>query len=305
MHRFSLKFFLSQGLIFFCIIYHFNLFGQEKVNYFPVQFDQFNNSYSLINPAYMPGKGKFGLELGNRSIGNNFGEVNMTFASVFLKLNQNEKAGQNKHFLGFNFYNDQSGPHFNRSRFYLLYGVQVPLNESLKISGGLGGGGLNYSVQVNSPLVENTSVIVGDVKGGVWLSGEKFYLGYSVNQALNNTFKPYDQKFELTRYYNFSGGITFDLTDNFQLTPSSNFQISSGRKSIFQGNVLGSLKEKILLGLTYHHKVSYTPMVGIQNVKILSGNIEAMISYQVPIKQYRFSGRRVYELTVGYYLQRE
>ncbi len=306
---FSVTFF-SLIPLFYPVLLGQNTSGQEPVPHYPEQFSQFINSYSFVNPSYIGTKEDFGVEMGNRSFANNIGDRSSTFFSIFLDVNDKNQKQANSHKIGLNFYNNQSGPVFNRSRFYFLYSVQIPLTDSLQLAGGLGAGGLNYSVQAqNTIYVQSASELVGDIKGGIWLKGAKFYLGYSVNQALNNTFRLYDQQIALSRYHNFMGGYKLRVGENIRLEPSVYFvlfqqqssQPGISRPSQLNVNLLATLRDKLKGGLTFQRAANMAPMIGIEKVNVFSGKLDAMLSYSLPIQENRNSNRNVFGLSIGYY----
>lgn len=240
--------------------------------------------------------------MGNRTFATNIGDISSSFFSIFLDISDNNQKPGNDHKIGLNFYNNQSGPVFNRSRFYFLYSVEISLTDSLRLAGGLGGGGLNYSVQAqNSIYLQSASKLVGDIKGGIWLKSSQFYIGYSVNQALNNTFRLYDQQTALDRYHNFSGGYKWQLGENIALKPAVNLVLSRKKSSQLNINLLATLKGSLNGGLTYQRKSSLTPMIGVNKVSVLSGKLDAMLSYNLPIQEYRLRSRNIYGLSIGYY----
>jgi len=300
---FSRAFFYS-CLLAYCLSFN-GILAQDNDAHFPIRFDQFNQTYSWVNPAYIGNNEHLGVKLGNQFYGNSLGPVYTVFSTMHLQVNNAGNAAQaNDHFMGLNLYRDQEGQFIGRTRAYLLYAIRIPLTEELSITGGVGAGGLNYTV-AGTQVSRGNSVFVSDLKGGGWLNGENFYLGASVNQAFNNTFTPISQTISLSRYYNFAAGGTLTLSPEIDLNPNVQYLFSSDREPGLHLNLLTTIRNKLAGGLTYHHKRSFVPMLGIRNVGVGNGNFEAMVSYRIPIGRYVYTGLRTYELTVGYFFNRK
>lgn len=282
---------------------------QERATpHFPQNFNQFSQAYSMTNPAFIGSETDLGIDLGNKIFGNNFGKRYTLFGTFHFQMNDeannNDNDIENDHYLGVNLYREQEGEFIGRTRGYLLYSVNVPLSDSLTISGGLGAGALNYVVEPDpSGFVAGNSVMVFDLKGGVWLSSPSYYLGFSVNQAFNNTFRPIVQPIELSRFYQVMGGVDFSVSDHVDLKPQFNYSYRSNDSNFFRIGVMANISGKLEGGLNYQHQNPRTisPVLGLTNVSVGNNLLEAKLSYRRPIGEETYSGLDIYELTIGYY----
>ena len=118
---------------------------------------------------------------------------------------------------------------------HLNYAYHIPLDyDRVNLSFGLGGKLMYYNLDFNQgelpPGQDNAfstsshDKLLGDASSGVYLYGRNFYLGYSVSNLLQSSFKtPVNENFpnlELRNYYGM-GAYRFEIINNdWQLEPS-------------------------------------------------------------------------------------
>lgn len=263
---------------------------------YPFGFDQFEQSYSLINPAYIGQKGDLGIDLVSQVSGNSRGEVASYFATISYRINK-QKEG-NPQYIGLNLYADRAGPFLSATRFYGMYAIDIALNDSLTLSGGLAAGGLNYQADP-TPRSPGGSALSADAKGGIWLDGEKYYIGVSINQALNNRITPFEEPLQLDRHFNFTAGGDVDLGEDFALRLSGIIRTGNAEQELL--NILLKIKETISGGFAYRfRRKQVVPKVGFSGVRIGNNELQARVSAKLGLPGRQAKAFQTIGLSVSY-----
>lgn len=230
---------------------------------------------------------------------NNIGSLNVAYSHFNIRLNELEQGGKQQ--LGISFYNDQEGSFLTRTRGYLMYAIHIPLRDSLYIAGGLGAGGMNYTVKATQ-LTPGGSDFAPDINGGVWLYGQSFHLGLSINQALNSEVKPLQEITQLSRHYHFNAGKIFEISNHVQLLSDWQVRYAPTLRTTPSMHIRGVFKDKLNIGITYRYEDVISPGVGIQNVHIGPGDLSSNIAYNIPTNRFIPPGLRTYELSINFTL---
>src|SRR5688500_15297656 len=93
----------------------------QTTEWIPVQFGQFFNAYSIINPASCGAKGDVELEFGRQAHGGISRNISTTYATGSLRIKPQKKRN-NFQVLGLGFIRDREGEYLKRSSFYVNYG---------------------------------------------------------------------------------------------------------------------------------------------------------------------------------------
>ncbi len=270
---------------------------QVQDSYYPFGFDQFEQSYSLINPAYIGQNGTLGIDLVSQVDGNARGAVASYFTTISYRINK--QKNRNPQHIGLSLYTDRQGPFLSATSFYGMYAIDIALNDTLTLSGGLAAGGLNYQVDPTrrSPGGSDFSA---DAKGGIWLDGEEYYIGASINQALNNRITPFEQPLQIDRHFNFTAGGDVDLGQAFALRLSGIIRTGNEEQELL--NLLLKIKETIAGGFAYRfRRKQIVPKVGISGVAIGNNELQARVSTKLGLPGEQAIGAfQVIGLSVSY-----
>ncbi len=269
---------------------------------YPIQFDQFQHTYTVTNPAYIGQNGPFGIDLGSQFSGNTQGEVATFFSTLSFRIS-NPKKG-NRQYVGLTVYNDEIGPKISQTRFYGYYAISVELNDSLSLTGGLGGGGVAYTIEPTGGPVATAgnTAIVQDAKGGIWLKGHQAYLGISLNQVFNNELTPFQRPIKLERHFNFTAGKRIRLNKQFAINTSANLR--TGPHIEGQGILHSSLiiRKTVEAGFAYQvNRAQIIPQVGLKQIKLGKNHLNVKASYRISAPWSRgLQDFRSLGLSVGY-----
>jgi type IX secretion system PorP/SprF family membrane protein len=152
-------------------------------------------------------------------------------------------------------FSDVTGP-TSRTGAYFAYAYHFKIKENAKLSLGLSGGVLQYKVDGTQITLKDAgdfslmnavqSVIVPDFGFGAYYYTEKFYVGLSVPQFIQNRLKFFDSSTQslskLTGHYYINAGNKFRVANDWEVEPSillkwgppSIPQLDLGAKVIYQ-----------------------------------------------------------------------
>jgi type IX secretion system PorP/SprF family membrane protein len=246
---------IKRGLVILILIIATNAsFAQQD----PMYTQYFFNTQT-INPAYAGTWESLGFMALTRQQWVSWDGAPQTYTFSFQSPLKNEKVA-----LGFNVISDKLG--FER-RFGVFadYSYMVKLSETAKLRMGLKGGFTNYS----NNLVEytlypgvNDPFFQGEIDNkfrpnfgvGMFLDGQKYYLGISSPKLLQNNFESnynnYSVQAEM-RHYFISGGIVFDMGENVKFKPTFLGKAAWNTPMQFDFTTNFLIKEKMWLGATY------------------------------------------------------
>jgi type IX secretion system PorP/SprF family membrane protein len=268
----------------------------QEVRRIPVQFEQFFNSYSIINPASCGSTAKIELQSGRQQHGGPWKNISTTFASGLFKI-EAEKS-HNFHAIGLSFIADKEGQYLKQSRFYINYAWHTQLTKKISLAAGTSLGFLSFLVSASSANLSGGAT-APDATLGLWLYSRAFYAGISMNQIFNSRLTPLEETTKLVRHYNLTGGYVLHITESFDLTPRVLIRYAPEFPLDFDFAANAVIKGIVSTGLNYRHQKGVVPMVGFEKLAIANGNLKAMFSYAFPVGR---SARdlKTYELMLNY-----
>lgn len=261
-----------------------------------VEFNQFFQNYTALNPASNDSVGKFQLNLGNRTFTGLFEGVNRVYADASLKINHSNTQ-YSKFGVLINRFND--GEYINRTKAYSRYSWTTRLNSKSSISGGLAIGVVNYTFMPSQAGGGGSSTTT-DGNIGVWYLRKKFQFGLSYQQMLQTKITPIYQQFILSPMINFNAihyyvfnpfiKLTTHAFVNYQNSDYYNIQIAP--VFLFYNNFEA--------GVNAHYQKGYSVLLGVKSISIGIGTIKVMGSYLIRTSQFSNSSDNVFELSAGY-----
>jgi type IX secretion system PorP/SprF family membrane protein len=186
----------------------------------------FNPVY--INPGYTGSRETFSGSLVHRSQW-----MVMPGAPVTQSLSIHSSIPNSNVGLGFQFYNDKTGPMKNTGA-KLTYAYHLPMGEKSKLAFGLSGMAnyiriglkeINVKDENDPAFAEDVfSNWVFDASTGIYFYQPRFYLGLSVNHLLQSKFgledAPDPNLAKFYRQYYLTSGIVFHLSESLSFRPS-------------------------------------------------------------------------------------
>lgn len=231
-------------------------------------YTQYMYNQSVINPAYAGSKEGLSLGLLHREqwSGLNGAPTTTTFFG-------NGKVGK-KVGLGLSVISDKIGP-VTENNIYADFSYTLTLQPGHKLALGLKAGMTmqqsdffsqiyDYVPDPNDPaFAENTSQSFFNVGAGAFYYTDKYYIGLSVPNFLQNTYiEKNNRKFGTDVMHMFlTGGYVFDLNDDWKLKPSAMFKFAAGAPLSTDVSLNTMYANKLEFGVSYRLEDSFGAMV--------------------------------------------
>lgn len=204
---------------------------------------------------------------------------------------------------------------FKKSEMMLTYALHLPLTKKINISFGLSGGLNNFGfdeskanvIESNDPIYN--SYFVGqnqslfNVNSGVYLYSDRFFVGYSANQILENELNLSEIKSAgdvtaISLHHFIMAGYNYDLNNNIRITPSVLAkQVGSNPLSIdFSATV--TYRQAMYAGFTYRTTDAVSIMAGYQ----FSHLLRAGYAYDYTLSELRETSTGSHEIFIGFTL---
>ncbi|MFN5846104.1 MAG: type IX secretion system membrane protein PorP/SprF [Flavobacteriia bacterium] len=221
-------------------------------------------------------------------------------------------TGKTKHILGGKIWNDAIGP-FSKTSIQGSYAYHLPLTKSINIGVGLGFGYSNFRLDETKVVLhqsdDNTYAQflgsasqqgLGDAQAGLVLYNEKFFIGLSGTQVLNNAVKLnqiltnsfFSRHYFMIAKYRIegSGDIAIEPTAVIKYTGSSPWSVDAGARVLYRNTSWFGLQFRTNSGLIFQ--------VGSNLIK----NLYVSYAYEYSMGKIRTAGNATHEIQLGYYL---
>jgi len=261
-------------LVSIILIIHYSLFIiQLRAQQLP-QYSQYLINDYVLNPAIGGSKGSFEAKSNHR-----YQWVGIVDAPRTYILSVNGPLKSEKVGVGGYLFTDRTGP-TSRSGFYLSYAYHFKLNENVKLSTGLFGGLIQYSVDGSKITLNDKadplsggveSVVVPDASFGLYSYSDKFFLGVSAPQFFQNRLKLFGDTSQdrLKSHLFFTGGYKFILSDALEIEPSFLMKVMSPVPVQFDLSTKVIYQKKFWLGLSYRTYDAMSVMLGYSHLEQL------------------------------------
>jgi type IX secretion system PorP/SprF family membrane protein len=268
---------------FFLFFFFGSVIGQSYFSYYPVQFGQYMRHYQFINPASIGARSNFETILGSKNNIGDFSNISTYFAGVSFSVLKSTKTGKPFNVAGLKVDTDREGRYIARTRAYVMYAFHFKIFRDYYLSGGVDLGILNMSVQ-GTPSTGDKSEYVPDANTGIWVYNKEFYFGFSVNQVFNGRLQPYQEVSIMRRHFNIIAMKRFEINRVVSISPS----VILRYPSYLNYNADYSVECRIsdfLGGFSIRHKQGIAFWLGITEIKLVGGGLEAVILYNTPLKK--------------------
>ena len=268
---------------FILLFFFIKIVGQSYYSYYPVQFSQYMRHYQFINPASIGARSKLETALGSKNNIGNFSNISTYFAGVSFSILRSSRTGKPFNVIGLKVDTDREGKYIARTRTYVMYAFHFKVFRDYYLSGGVDLGILNMSVQ-GTPSTGDKSEYVPDANTGIWFYNDNFHFGFSVNQVFNGKLQPYQEVSIMRRHINIVTMKRFEISRLVSISPS----ILVRYPSYLNYNADYTVESRIydfLGGLSLRHKQGIAFWLGITEIKLAGGKLEAIILYNTPLKR--------------------
>ena len=224
-------------------------------------YTHYMNNTLMVNPAYAGSRDALTITALQRMQWIDFAGAPMTNSITMHMPLADTHVG-----LGLSILNDKIGPSFNTS-VVLDYAYMLKLNDYSKLSLGLSAGANIIQTDLSTLQLETPGdpAFANDIKGkvtpdfgvGIYYSREKFYVGFSVPNILQNSYSIVDQNNVSTtigkerRHYFLIAGSLIDLNEDLAFKPTGLLKYTAAAP--IQADVTGSfvIKKRFMVGVMY------------------------------------------------------
>lgn len=240
----------------------FNGFSQQDPHYTQYMYNQ-----SILNPAYAGINDYMSTGVLYRTQWQGVEGAPKT-ATAFLHTPIVKNLG-----AGISFINDNIGPVTENSAFVdVSYTLRLGQGHSLAfgVKGGIAMQDIGLFSQINHTLPdrgdfafnEDTSEALFNVGAGVFYFTNKYYVGFSVPNFMQNTYiEKNNQKFGTDVAHMFlTGGYVFDLNYDWKLKPSTMMKMAVESPVSFDLSLNAFYADKVEFGVTYRLQDSFGAM---------------------------------------------
>ena len=269
---------------------------------YPFQYYQFFQNISLYNPAGSGLTAPVELQAGNHSY---ISYLNAQYSC----FNANMRFGMGKSnpgifsTIGLRFTGYNEGKYISGNRLYAVYSFHARLKDRLYFGGGIDLGLIHSRIE-GTPSTGDLSEYVMDGNAGIIIYNQSFHAGISVNQLANNFIKPLQEIIILYRHLTFSASNRFIISDNFQISPFTricypyfdDFRIDLGTRILFH--------KRYSISFSYRPEEMGSAGIGIQNIKVGNGHVNAGLTYNTPIRSKVIYTSTV-EISLGYFIRKK
>jgi type IX secretion system PorP/SprF family membrane protein len=232
------------------------------------------------------------------------------------KLFQGPKVttAKSKHVIGGKVWNDAIGP-FSKTAIQGSYAYHLPLTRSINMGLGIGLGYSNFRLNESKVHLMQTddntyAQFLGnasqqnllDAQAGLVIYSEKFFVGLSTTQLLNNkvvlndiiTSSNFNRHFFLVAKYKIEGegNISVEPTVVVKMAPNSPVSADLGARLLY--------KNSSWFGLQFRTNSSLVFQVGSNLIK----NLYVSYAYEASFGKLRTASNSTHEIQLGYYLGR-
>jgi len=154
-----------------------------------------------------------------------------------------------------------------------------------------------------------TAATTYDVGLGLYYSTRQLYVGISALHLPEQTLSKkdgaatnplsYDFDFKVARHYYIMAGYTFDLTPEWQLTPSTLIK-SDASSTQLDANVMVKWSQTVFAGVSYRLTDAIVAMVGFERALNTKSNVRLGYSYDITTSNIKNHSNGSHEIVLGY-----
>jgi type IX secretion system PorP/SprF family membrane protein len=279
-------------------------FGQDKR--YPVQFNPLLlKNYSLINPASTNTDSRFEVNTANITTLGIFEGLNSFFINAAVSLNNDSTSLNrfNKNVVGITFYNEREGPYIHKNQGYIMYARHQRLGYRFSVGVGTSFGFLGYAFDSTRTTAGGSDYDM-DANVGIWIYSENFRGGLSINQIMNNDIQPLGYTYIFARYYNLNAAQKIILSQDLYVQPSFQIRWQGLRPQWIDIGSLVVIGNRLMAGINYKHKHSFSYMAGVNNISISKGKVRFnfCFSYQSLLNRAGLGNLRSMEIALNFML---
>ncbi|MFT5666409.1 MAG: type IX secretion system PorP/SprF family membrane protein [Vicingaceae bacterium] len=225
-----------------------------------------------------------------------------------------KKRARLKHAAGVMLNTSEFGA-FKKSEFAATYALHLPITREVSLSFGLSAGLNNFGfdesktqvIESNDPIYN--SYFIGqnqnlfNVNSGVYLYSDRFFVGYSANQILQNKLELSELKSAgdvtaISMHHFIMAGYNYDLNNDVRITPSILAKKLKSNPLSIDFSATVTYRQAMYVGLTYRTTDAISIMGGYQ----FSHLLRAGYAYDYTLSELREVSSGSHEVFIGFTL---
>lgn len=284
--------------IFFSAIAH-----SQTINDNALKVENIYSNISYSNPSYNGTTGKAEVFLFYKSYSGSLSQLKTLYTQINYNIKDKEDASVNrKQTLGAFLFTEKEGEYFSRNRFNISYCWHGRVSENYELSAGI-------SVVYISYVFTNSSGGAGGADNtfssniGICLNSPTFTIGLAVQDFNSPSLRPLNYQFRFNRYYVANLGKKFILNEKLRLDLLSTSYWNS--KFMMNNSASFLISDHVSIGTFFHTYLGWSAMAGIKDVEFLSGELNFLFAYKLPVKSSSNLITNSYEFSLVYLFGRE
>ena len=204
---------------------------------------------------------------------------------------------------------------FKKSEISATYALHFPITREIRLSFGLSAGLNNFGfdesktqvIEANDPIYN--SYFIGqnqnlfNVNSGAYLYSDRFFVGYSANQILQNKLELSELKSAgdvaaISMHHFIMAGYNYDLNNNVRITPSILAKKLKSNPLSIDFSATVTYRQAMYVGLTYRTTDAISIIGGYQ----FSHLLRAGYSYDYTLSELREASSGSHEVFIGFTL---
>lgn len=302
------------------------------------QFTMWNQNHFIVNPAAAGNQEYLDAAIGYRRQWAGIKEAPTTFygtahtvlnrpkrsevsslrgtgsAKLSVALGETKKKVRLKHAVGVMLNSSEFGA-FKKSEISGTYALHLPITKEINLSFGLSAGLNNFGfdesktsvIETNDPVYE--AYFIGqnqnmfNVNSGVYLYSDRFFVGYSANQMLQNELVISELKTSgdvaaISLHHFVMAGYNYDLNNNIRLTPSILAKKLKTNPLSVDISTTVTYRQAIYAGITYRTTDAISIMAGYQ----FNHFLRAGYAYDYTLSELKETSSGSHEIFIGFTL---
>lgn len=250
----------------------------------------------------------------NRPKRNQISSLRETGSAVQVAIGDTKKKVRLKHAAGIMLNTSEFGA-FKKSEMSATYALHLPVTQEIILSFGLSAGLNNFGYDESKTSVFESDDQVYDayfvgqnqslfnVNSGAYLYSDRFFVGYSANQMLQNKLELSELQTSgdvaaISLHHFIIGGYNFDLNNNIRITPSVLAKKLKTNPLSIDLSTTVTYKQAMYVGLTYRTNDAISVMGGFQ----FNHFLRAGYAYDYTLSELKETSTGSHEIFIGFTL---
>jgi type IX secretion system PorP/SprF family membrane protein len=272
---------MRQGLLysFAFVLLVVRAFPQQN-EVLQVNFEQFFQNYSLVNPAATGKDSPVEGFAGYRTNVGAFEGVNTNYAGFNIGSKIKDSLDQDHHGFGVNLINSREGNYFNRNRLYASYAWHEQITENWFLSGGAMFGIINYQYKATDVYPGGTATKPTTDLGLMFYKPQNTYIGLCATQLIKGNMGPLEPLLQIKPSLVFTAEKTLPLSPYLGWRSAFIFRgLWQKAKPEYDLTTMLVIQEVISLGVHYKINEGISFVGGVDAFQMENFGLRFFISY--------------------------